>query len=146
LFCATAEALDDEMKSRIDEHKLSRPPDWDTLEAPSGVGRKLANMENPYDAIVIDCITILISNIISRQVANKDVDSDVDMEIDGLLEFMNTGKSFCILVSNEVGMGLVPDNRMGRIYRDILGRVNQRLAQRADEVYLMSAGIPLKIK
>ncbi|MDD5312484.1 MAG: bifunctional adenosylcobinamide kinase/adenosylcobinamide-phosphate guanylyltransferase [Dehalococcoidia bacterium] len=146
LFCATAEALDEEMKSRIDEHKLSRPPGWDTLEAPSGVGRILAGLEKHYDVIVIDCITILIANVMSKQDANKDVDSEVAIEIDGLLEFMGTDKSSCILVSNEVGLGLVPDNRMGRIYRDILGRVNQRLAQHADEVYFMAAGLPLKIK
>lgn len=146
LFCATAEPLDEEMRIRIEAHRKSRPQSWETLEITQNIGQKLCILTCEYDVIIVDCITILTSNIMGEISANHDFEEDLNSEIDDLLRYMDKRQSHFILVSNEVGMGLVPDNRLGRLYRDLLGRVNQRLAAYADDVYVMFAGIPSKIK
>ena len=146
LFCATAEPLDEEMKIRIEAHRKSRPSCWDTIEITKNLGQELDVLCNTYDVIIIDCITILISNIASQISDDRDFEPGVNLEIDNLIGYMDRRQSHFILVSNEVGMGLVPDNRLGRLYRDSLGKVNQHLAAFADEVYVMFTGIPHKIK
>ena len=146
LFCATAEALDGEMQSRIEKHRGSRPQDWDTLEAGRDIGRMLGPKASEYDAIIIDCITILIANVMGDGADAEKAESCVNAEILSLCEVLKRRQSTFILVSNEAGSGLVPDNRMGRLYRDELGKANQKLAAVSDEVYLMTAGIPLKLK
>jgi adenosylcobinamide kinase/adenosylcobinamide-phosphate guanylyltransferase len=146
LFCATAEPLDDEMLHRIEEHKKSRLGSWETLEVSSGVGRALSNLTSRYDAVIIDCITLLVSNCFHHEKESALAERIVFEEIRGLIKFIGHKKSNYILVSNEVGGGLVPDNVLGRHYRDLLGKANQLLAKAANEVYLMVAGIPLKVK
>ena len=152
LYVATAEAGDEEMKERISEHRLSRPSTWRTLEASTRVGSSIRNLFNNEEVVIIDCITLLVTNIILREVENPDTidiksaEEAVIAEIEGLIACMDTIKASFIIVSNEVGLGLVPENRLGRLYRDILGRANQRLAEYADKVYLMVAGIPVVIK
>jgi adenosylcobinamide kinase/adenosylcobinamide-phosphate guanylyltransferase len=146
LFCATAEPLDDEMQSRIGKHRRSRPPGWETLEAGRDIGRALARQAPEYDAIIVDCITILVANAIGDETDIEKAESAVNAELLGLIELLKLRQSNYILVSNEVGSGIVPDNRLGRLYRDELGKANQKLAAAADEVYLMTAGIPLKLK
>lgn len=146
LFCATAEPLDDDMLYRIEQHKKSRPGYWETLEVNRGVGRALSNLTSEYDAVIIDCITLLVSNCLRNEADTVQVERMVAEEICKLIEFINRQGSNYILVSNEVGSGLVPDNAVGRLYRDLLGKANQLLAKASDEVYLMVAGIPLKIK
>ena len=146
LFCATAEALDGEMQSRIDKHRKSRPPCWETLEASRDIGRALGQKASQYDAIIIDCITILVANVMGDGTAAEKAESCVNAEILGLSELLKRRQSNYILVSNEAGSGLVPDNRLGRLYRDELGKANQKLAAISDEVYLLTAGIPLKLK
>ncbi|MGA2368173.1 MAG: bifunctional adenosylcobinamide kinase/adenosylcobinamide-phosphate guanylyltransferase [Dehalococcoidia bacterium] len=146
LFCATAEPLDDEMFHRIEEHKKSRPGGWETLEVSRGIARALNNLTSGYDAVIVDCITLLLSNCLQDEAEFAQAEKSVFEEIRDLIEFMGHKESNYILVSNEVGGGLVPDNARGRLYRDLLGKANQLLAKAADEVYLMVAGIPLKLK
>jgi adenosylcobinamide kinase/adenosylcobinamide-phosphate guanylyltransferase len=146
LFVATAEAKDEDMLLRIEKHRKSRPVNWDTLESPSEVGKAIDGKAGEYPVIVIDCITMLVSNVMLAAKDETAAESEVIKEINSLINTMQEKSSAFILVSNEVGLGIVPDNEMSRTYRDLLGRVNQLLAQHADEVYLLVAGIPVKIK
>jgi adenosylcobinamide kinase/adenosylcobinamide-phosphate guanylyltransferase len=153
LFVATAEAGDDEMRRRIEQHQKQRPSDWRTLEVTTQVGSHISEQIGSAQLVVVDCITLLVSNILGHHHKKVTPRLDVSLleprvmaEIGGLIECMNqTGASF-IIVTNEVGLGLVPDNQLGRVYRDLLGKANQMLAQAVDEVYLMVAGLPLPIK
>ena len=151
LFVATGEALDEEMRQRIDEHKRSRPSTWRTVEAPTGVGRKMAEQIGDAQVVVLDCLTLLVSNVIGRcggdpeRVSANLVQEKVSSEIQELMERIDSTNACFILVSNEVGMGLVPESRLGRMYRDLLGSANQELARRADEIYLMVAGVALRV-
>ena len=153
LFVATAEAGDDEMRRRIDQHRRERPADWRTLEVTTGLGPRICREVGGARVVILDCITLLVSNVLGRYhspagepVDDAPVEAGVTAEIDGLIACLGqTGASF-IMVTNEVGLGLVPDNWAGRLYRDLLGRANQRLAACVDEVYLMVAGLPLWIK
>ena len=153
LYVATAEAGDREMKERIASHRKARPPAWTTLEAPLQVGRQIMEAFNYADAVLIDCITLLVSNtVLSNTIHSGDnvdfhqVEAGVMWEIDGLIQCMDGIQASFIIVSNEVGLGLVPDNTLGRLYRDVLGRANQRLAAYVDRVYFMVSGIPLVVK
>jgi adenosylcobinamide kinase/adenosylcobinamide-phosphate guanylyltransferase len=146
LFCATAEALDDEMRSRIGKHRSSRPAGWETLEARRDIAAALGQKAAEYNTIIIDCITILVANVIGDSTEADEAASSVSAEILSLIGMLKQRQSNYILVSNEVGSGLVPDNQLGRVYRDELGRANQLLAAAADDVYLLTAGIPLKLK
>jgi adenosylcobinamide kinase/adenosylcobinamide-phosphate guanylyltransferase len=146
---ATAQALDDEMAARIQNHKALRPKEWTTLELPTRVGHQLMSRSIKADVIIVDCLTLLVSNLLVMN-SNSDGSMDeqsaarsVEEEISDLLEAITALKSVWIIVSNEVGMGLVPPNPMGRLYRDLLGRSNQRIASCADQVILMIAGIPM---
>jgi adenosylcobinamide kinase / adenosylcobinamide-phosphate guanylyltransferase len=153
LFVATAGAGDADMQHRIENHRLKRPPSWRTLEVKIGVGKAIENEIEDERIIIIDCITLLIGNIFGHYnekvfdtIEESILEKEVISEVDSLLKCLQRTRASFIIVSNEVGLGIVPDNRMGRLYRDFLGRANQMLAQKAGEVYLMTAGIPLKIK
>jgi adenosylcobinamide kinase/adenosylcobinamide-phosphate guanylyltransferase len=151
VYIATAQALDEEMALRVANHKSKRPAAWQTLELPTGVGQALLAHPPQADIIVLDCLTLLVSNLLLQ--ASPDPDhpdetlaaAQVDAEIQSLLEAFQSSRATWIVVSNEVGMGLVPPYPLGRIYRDLLGRANQRLAERADTVYFMLAGLPMKL-
>ncbi len=145
LFVATAEALDDEMKNRIANHRKSRPGSWQTLECPAGIASKLGNIQG-HELVLVDCITLLVSNVMGKARSFKSAEKKVMSEISALVYTMKQKEAHFVLVANEVGMGIVPDNAMAREYRDLLGKVNQALAQYATEVYFMVAGIPLRIK
>lgn len=149
LYVATAEAGDDEMEERIQKHRASRPAHWMTLEAPRNVGRAVEALASKQDVIVLDCLTLLASNCITRlpePFEEEEAQRVLDQELDGIIETCRKSNTVWIVVSNEVGLGLVPPYAMGRIYRDVLGRLNQRLAARADEVIFMAAGLPLFMK
>ena len=148
LFVATACALDEEMQARIAAHRSSRPAHWVTLEAPRQVGEALRTAP-PSEWIVLDCMTLLLSNLLvglPEPVIESDYYSAVDGELNGLLETVSKSQAKWVIVSNEVGLGLVPAYPMGRLFRDALGRVNQRLAQAADTVYFMVSGLPMLVK
>jgi adenosylcobinamide kinase/adenosylcobinamide-phosphate guanylyltransferase len=151
IFVATAEALDEEMHARIEKHKLARPNEWRTLEIPYDVATNLGKEKLDSGVVLLDCVTLLVSNIITRNTKDFDnPDEDlltekVETELDGLLGLIQTSKADWIVVSNEVGLGLVPPFPLGRVYRDILGIANRQLAQQADEVLFMVAGIPMHL-
>ena len=153
LFVATAVAGDEEMRQRIEEHKRARPAAWSTLEVTAEVGKEIQQEIGGAQMVIVDCITLLVSNIFGRYVDQTGepidaplVERAVTSEIGELIECINCVDASFIVVTNEVGMGLVPDDEMSRLYRDLLGKANQLLAQRADEVYLMVAGLSLPIK
>lgn len=148
LFVATAMAGDDEMARRIATHRAERPPAWRTLEVPRGVAGAVAALSPPANTVLLDCVTLLVSNILLADEATGDaaIGRAVDAEIDALLAGIAAGTARWLIVSNEVGMGLVPPYPLGRAYRDLLGRVNARLAARADRAYLLVAGLPLDLK
>jgi adenosylcobinamide kinase / adenosylcobinamide-phosphate guanylyltransferase len=153
LFVATATAGDEDMRHRILKHQHERPPGWRTLEASTRIGRYIEKDIGDAQLVIIDCITLLVNNLFLRgeerdfdQIDETILEKEVTAEIRELLSCIKKTDAVYLIVSNEVGLGLVPDNRMGRLYRDILGRANQMLAQNAAEVYLMVAGIPLSVK
>jgi len=152
LFVATGEALDEEMRLRIEKHKKSRPSSWRTIEVPVGVGRRIQEELSDAQVVILDCITLLVSNVISQcsgdaeQVSPEFIEDRLALEIKELVECINATNASFIVVSNEVGMGLVPENRLGRLYRDLLGMANQELALHADEFYLMVAGVAIRVK
>lgn len=141
-YLATAQALDKEMAERIQEHKRNRPQDWQTLEEPLRVAKVLKERTDHFSVILLDCLTIWISNtLMAKWNAKK-----ILREADRLLKVCQGTKCSLIIVSNEVGLGIVPDNPSSRIFRDLSGLIHQKVARQADEVYLMVNGLPLQLK
>lgn len=152
LFVATAAAGDEEMKQRIKKHKASRPADWRTLEVSTHIGKAISAVMTGEGVVVIDCITLLINNIFGEftdatgKIYGEKLEKELGTETDELIDCIKQSKASFVIVTNEVGLGIVPENEMARLYRDSLGRMNQRLAAVVDEVYLMVAGIPVRVK
>jgi len=149
LFVATAVAGDEEMKQRIEEHQQKRPAAWATLEVTTQIGKHIEQKIGKARVVIVDCITLLVNNILGQHSEHLDhplIEEKLITEIDKLIACTNQVNASFIIVTNEVGLGLVPANKLGRLYRDLLGRANQMLAQRADEVYLMVAGLPVPLK
>ena len=154
-YIATGEALDDEMQDRISKHKDDRGPEWNTYEVPVEIAKVLSDIKDKYSAVVIDCLTLWLSNVLLRtknkEQRTKTTDESIQELIDELNSFKNSPPvtrhaSRLFIVSNELGMGIVPENAMAREFRDLTGFLNQKVAVIADEVYLVTAGIPVKIK
>lgn len=146
LFVATGEALDEEMQARIEEHRKARPKSWRTLEIPTDIGKQIQKQVGDAEVVIIDCLTLLVSNLLKDEPAHPKAEKRIASEIDQLIACMNKLNITFIIVSNEVGMGLVPENKLGRIYRDLLGKANQLIARQVTDVHLMVAGIPVKVK
>jgi adenosylcobinamide kinase/adenosylcobinamide-phosphate guanylyltransferase len=153
LFVATAEAGDAEMKRRIEAHRRARPSTWETIETAIHVGRQIPGHIGKAQTVIIDCITLLINNVLQQYSQHHDeeidealIEKEVMAEIGELINCIDQSDASFIIVTNEVGLGLVPPNKLSRLYRDLLGKANQMLAQHADEVLLMVAGVPVKIK
>lgn len=149
IYIATATAGDAEMQERIANHRASRPADWATLEAPAQVGRAVAQSPLSADVYLLDCVTLWASNVIinlPEPHSVRQAQAAMDAELDDLLAQIEQRGGEWILVSNEVGLGLVPAYELGRLYRDTLGRANQRLAAAADRVIFMVAGLPMQVK
>jgi len=153
LFVATAEGFDEEMKTRIAEHQRERPRSWQTLEIPTNLAEGIAARIGDAEVVLIDCLTLLVSNLmlgeergLAKSGETEGAGARVMAEMETLTEFMQETSATFIIVSNEVGLGLVAENRLGRAYGDLLGRANQLIARYADEVYFMVAGIPMKVK
>lgn len=141
-FVATCQGLDKEMRERIKLHKESRPKHWETFEEPRDPAKLLDKIKNSFDCILIDCLTLLVSNL----VLSGDKQEKIIRKFTELLSVLAMKKAKIILVSNEVGLGLVPANKLGREFRDIAGKINQIAAGKADEVLFMAAGLPMSIK
>ncbi|MFQ6014333.1 MAG: bifunctional adenosylcobinamide kinase/adenosylcobinamide-phosphate guanylyltransferase [Anaerolineae bacterium] len=146
VYLATAEAGDEEMAQRIARHRRARPPGWRTVEVPRGVATAVEKLGVEAAVITLDCITLWISNLLLEDDDGFAREEVILSEVGYLIQAARRAKADIILVSNEVGLGVVPPTRLGRIFRDLAGQANQFLAQAADEVYVMWAGLPQKIK
>jgi len=147
-YIATAACLDEEMERRVAKHRQSRPDHWETVEATLGVSEVLNQVIPRSEAILIDCLTLLVSNLLFQEEIIQPVQAEkrVLAEIERLALQAKNSSCPIIIVSSEVGLGLVPENEIGRLYRDILGKANQIVAKEAQNVYLVVAGIPVELK
>ncbi|MBF8251411.1 MAG: adenosylcobinamide kinase [Deltaproteobacteria bacterium] len=144
-YLATAQALDSEMEERIARHKTERGPDWDSIEEPLRVAERIEEAKGKYDVILFDCLTLWVSNLMHEY--NVEALRAVPLpEINSLISACKTSGSTVIVVSNEVGLGIVPDNELSRNFRDIAGTANQLFAKTADEAYFVVSGIPMRLK
>lgn len=157
VYIATATASDDEMRDRIARHQSSRPAHWLTIEEPLDIAGAVLRASKQADVLLLDCVTLWLGNLMGKMSSGDDVESIafqnaftqaalVDIErLLAVVEKLPEGKTL-LAVSNEVGLGIVPAYALGRVYRDTLGIVNQRLAAQANRVYLMVAGLAVDIK
>jgi adenosylcobinamide kinase/adenosylcobinamide-phosphate guanylyltransferase len=141
VFVATAKPTDEEMKKKIEEHRRSRPQSWQTLEISRNLLDEVRELKG--DVLLVDCITLYISQKLSSR---KTAEEEVLNEISELARWAKKKFLTSIFVTNEVGSGVVPETFLGRVFSEVLGKTNQLLAEEADEVYFLVAGIPLKIK
>ncbi len=141
-YIATAQALDPEMAVRIKRHRQGRGNTWDTYEEPLAVPDLLRKLSGRYQTVLLDCLTLWLSNIM----AHSEGDGDITARSEDLVAAIKGFGSACIVVSNEVGLGIVPDNPIARQFRDLAGILNQKMAMISDEAYFMAAGIPMRIK
>jgi adenosylcobinamide kinase / adenosylcobinamide-phosphate guanylyltransferase len=139
VYLATAEAGDAEMAERIRRHRARRGPDWTTIEEPLDLPRALGSAAQVNAAVLVDCLTLWLSNLMSAG-------RDVEREAQALVEALPRLAGPVVLVSNEVGLGIVPDNALGRAFRDHAGLLHQSVAAAADRVYFLAAGLPLLVK
>jgi adenosylcobinamide kinase / adenosylcobinamide-phosphate guanylyltransferase len=156
-YIATAEALDKEMTKRIEQHKKQRGKEWDTYEEPMKIAGVMKVLCGNYSVVVLDCLTLWLSNLFmktqSKGYGLPAIETEIKELLDSLIQFKSSaacvpGSGLCSLyiVSNEVGMGIVPENETARKFRDMAGILNQKIAEVSDEVYMLVAGIPLKVK
>jgi adenosylcobinamide kinase/adenosylcobinamide-phosphate guanylyltransferase len=138
VYVATAEPFDDEMTARIAEHRARRGGQWQTVEAPLDLAGAVGNVPAAA-AVLADCLTLWLSNLMFKAL-------DIDAETQRLEAALTARSAATVLVSNEVGSGIVPDNAQARRFRDLQGRLNQRIAARADRVVLLVAGLPMVVK
>ena len=158
IYLATATAGDGEMAARIAVHRAARPPEWRTVEAAEDLAGALLAHATGGEVVLVDCLTFWVSNVLPRALGDtadeatpglaavSGVERDILAAADDLLDRARQIGSELILVSNEVGLGIVPSFPLGRVYRDVLGRVNQAVARRADMVILMVAGLPVDLR
>ncbi len=141
-FIATCQPLDKEMAERIKSHKKTRPRDWQTFEEPYQISALLNKIKDKFSVILIDCLTLLLSNLILKGLKEE----GIKKEFNNILSALNKIRAKVIIVSNEVGLGIVPQNKLARDFRDMAGKINQVMAEKSDTVFLMVSGIPVKIK
>jgi adenosylcobinamide kinase/adenosylcobinamide-phosphate guanylyltransferase len=146
-YLATAQSLDDEMGQRISKHQQRRGDAWRTIEEPLHLTQSLAANDGIFNVILVDCLTLWLSNLVLLYEDLGEVTETRVMDnVQRLATTMRGMTTPVIIVSNEVGMGIVPDNRLGRIFRDIAGQANQIIAAAASEAWLVASGIPLRLK
>ncbi|MDA8082468.1 MAG: bifunctional adenosylcobinamide kinase/adenosylcobinamide-phosphate guanylyltransferase [Nitrospiraceae bacterium] len=138
-FIATATANDAEMLQRIEKHRQARSSEWKTFEEPVKVPELLTGISGSFEVIVVDCLTLWLSNLMFSG-------RDIGEECGSFVSCIKTSPASLFVVANEVGLGIVPDNGLARQFRDLAGVLNQKVAATADDVFLMAAGIPVKIK
>lgn len=151
VYIATSKIYDEEMKQRVELHKKSRPAEWITYESSYDIQNAVLDKKN----YILDCITVMSSNIMFDITKDykvipfqkqKQVETKVISEIEALINKVKSINGDLVMVTNEVGYSIVPDNHVSRVYRDIVGRINQRIAKLSTEVYLVICGIPRRIK
>ena len=139
VYLATAECRDEEMESRIALHRARRGSDWKTVETPHRLAETLSAEASDNRAILVDCLTLWLTN---RMLA----DADLEAEYESLIAGLKVAAGPVVLVSNEVGLSIVPENALARRFRDEAGRLNQKVAALADEAWFVAAGLPLRLK
>jgi adenosylcobinamide kinase/adenosylcobinamide-phosphate guanylyltransferase len=142
LYLATCEVLDEEMVRRVENHKKRRSKEWNTVEEPVEIVDKIDEYGDKVEVVLLDCITLWLSNLLMRQ----NSDAKIMDEIDRFINTIKQDQTSFIIVSNEVGMGIVPADPLGRRFRDLQGIVNQRIAEVTETVILMISGIPMFLK
>lgn len=142
LYLATCEVLDEEMAHRVEHHKKIRGPEWQTVEEPIEIVEKIEKYREEVEVILLDCVTLWLSNLLMR----KRDDLEILDEVSRLIETIRQSHTSIILVTNEVGMGIVPADPLGRRFRDLSGMINQKIALMADTVIFMVSGIPIFLK
>lgn len=154
-YIATAEPFDEGMKDRIKKHIKQRPDTWPTFECYDRISPEIEVISKACDVVLLDCITVMVTNLMFKShddwtTIQRDEIDEIEAlilnEIDSMVQKFKKAGLSAVLVTNEVGAGIVPENRLARVFRDIAGRVNQRIARQVDEVYLVVSGIPMKIK
>jgi adenosylcobinamide kinase / adenosylcobinamide-phosphate guanylyltransferase len=143
IFVATAQASDREMQKKIERHREERPAGWLTVEEPLELVRVMTQHDLECDVMVVDCLTIFAANLLEAEGEDRDA---IERRVEGLCASLQSVRCSVVLVSNEVGSGVVPAYPLGRRYRDLLGEINQSVARVADDVVLMVAGLPLALK
>ncbi|MFO8049306.1 MAG: bifunctional adenosylcobinamide kinase/adenosylcobinamide-phosphate guanylyltransferase [Desulfosudaceae bacterium] len=141
-FLATCEPADDEMRARVDRHKQERGDHWRTLECPVKIAAAITDIQDSEAVVLVDCLTLWMSNLL----ATSEDQAELERWIAGLSRAVARAAASVILVSNEVGCGIVPENRLARLYRDMVGLANQRLAESVDRVVWMVSGMPVTVK
>lgn len=139
IYLATAQAFDDEMRERIALHRADRGTRWSTVEAPLELAETITACSGPETVVLVDCLTLWASNLMLA-------DRDVAAATERLVRAVSAARGPIVLVANEVGLGIVPDNALARRFRDVAGRINQDMAAAADEVVMMFAGLSLTLK
>lgn len=142
-FIATAQAFDDEMVDRIKRHQEERGNQWNTIEETVDICERIKEIDSEDAIVLIDCLTLWLSNLYMKY--ESDVDRVYD-EIEKLISTISKIKGRLVLVSNEVGMGIVPENKLARLYRDASGAMNRKVADKADKVVISFAGLPVVLK
>lgn len=154
-YIATSVAFDDEMKNRVKKHQESRPKDWKTYEIYKDIYSIVEELDKNYDTVIMDCVTLMVNNLMFTHGIEVDEASSEELnelenyireQINKLLEAVKKANLYFVIVTNEIGMGIVPENKLSRIYGDFVGRVNQLIANYSDEVYFVVSGIPMKVK
>ena len=145
-YLATAQALDGEMDQRISRHQQRRGDAWQTIEEPLRLAHALEANDGIFKAILLDCLTLWLSNLLLYEEMGEETEPRIMSEVHRLATTLQGMTTPIIIVSNEVGMGIVPENTLARMFRDIAGQTNQMVAAAADEAWLVASGIPLKLK
>lgn len=152
-YIATAQALDNEMAERIRLHKATRPGSWQVIEAPLDADGVIKSLNGKVDFILFDCVTLYLTNLLipfnpplTKGGRGNYKDVDVLKKTESLCKACRDTSAHVAIVSNEVGLGIVPDNELARLFRDLAGKANQIIAKEADEVYFLTAGIAQRIK
>jgi adenosylcobinamide kinase/adenosylcobinamide-phosphate guanylyltransferase len=140
VLCATAVASDDEMHERIRRHRVERGADFVTREEPLALPQLLAD-EREADVVVVDCLTLWLANLLMKSAS----ETSIEAQVDELMAALAPRRFHTVLVSNEVGFGVVPDSALGRAFRDLAGRAHQKIAAQADEVYLGAMGMMMRL-
>ena len=154
-YIATSIPFDDEMKNRVKKHQESRPQEWKTYEIYKDIYSIVEELDNNHDTVIMDCVTLMVNNLMftygievdkaTSQELNE-LEEYIKEQIKKLMEAIKKTNLYFVIVSNEVGMGIVPENKLSRIYADFVGRANQLIAKYSDEVYFVVSGIPMKVK
>ena len=146
-YLATAQSRDDEMGQRIGKHRQRRGEAWHTVEEPLQLAQALIDNDDTYHVILIDCLTLWLSNLLMQhEYLGAKAEERILEDVLHLAEALRGMKTPVVIVSNEVGMGIVPENKLARMFRDIAGQANQIIAAAADQAWLVASGLPLKLK